>query len=443
MQKQTVQGTVPIPGDKSVSHRAVIFASLAKGVSYLTNFLASDDTLCTLNALQRLGIRYSFKKNGCLQINSPGLWNKIQDGTLVKSFNREEAPVEINLGNSGTAIRLLIGFFSGIEGIQVKLLGDKSLNQRPMERVCGPLRQAGADIKTTNGSPPVKITGKALNTLSYRSPIASAQIKSSLLLAMLTSNKSLEYYEPYLSRNHTEIFLQRVGNLTSKIKSDGVYVSLSPPYKINPLKTIIPGDISSAAFLITAGVCASKDSNLVLQNVGLNPSRMEILKLLPKKAIRIRKLKSDNGENFADLSVSPCTVDRIEIHKPLVSSLIDEIPILSILGLFTRNGFSVREAEELRVKESDRIHMMVSNFRALGLEVEEFPDGYSFKPLSSQKISISGMSGKKIPTNMDHRIVMSFAILDFLLNLNLKIDGKKWTKTSFPDFFDLLNKIRA
>ncbi|WP_442915968.1 3-phosphoshikimate 1-carboxyvinyltransferase [Leptospira sp. GIMC2001] len=416
---------ITVPGDKSLSHRFVLFSSLIQGKSECTGFLEAEDPLNTMNSFRSLGVEFTKIANGSYQVNSPGL-------SGLQSPSRP-----LDFGNAGTGIRLSCGFLAGMAGMNAELTGDASLCKRPMARIIDPLIEMGAQVfsDSDKGLAPLKVVGNKLQDHQYISKIASAQIKSCLMFAAMTSGVTLDYDEPELSRDHTENILRFLGGDIEHLSE--THFIMRPPYNFTGTKFSIPGDISSAAFFIVLGLIADQDSVLIIENVGLNPSRIGILEVLKAMGGRIAILnkRTSCGEEAGDLEIRGSELKRIDIASALIPSIIDEIPILTIAGLFAEGGFEIRNAEELRAKESDRIESVVSNLRKLGVKVDEFPDGYSFNSPSSLNPDV------KIETFMDHRIAMSFSILSKLLNLNLQFDETSWVETSFPGFFEILKKL--
>lgn len=412
--------TLKVPGDKSISHRTVLFATLGKGKSRVSGFLNAEDPLNTLHSFSKLGLKYKQTSDTEYEIESPGK----QGLTSSKSI--------LDFGNAGTGIRLSAGLLSGLSNVNSTLTGDASLQKRPMNRIIEPLAAMGADIKSEHGdgTAPLLIQGKKLNDFVYHSKLSSAQVKSSLMLAAISSDVQLTYSEDELSRDHTENMLRFLGgSIAHKSKTE---FTICPPYNFVGTHFKVPGDISSAAFFIVLGLLA-KSGQLCIQSIGLNPVRIGIIEVLQNMGgdIKIQNIRSECGEQIGDILISPSELKRIEISSSIIPSIIDEIPILSIAGLFSKNGFCIRNAEDLRAKESDRIHSMVSNLRKLGVEVEEYKDGYEFGEIKELKTA-------QIETFMDHRIAMSFSILKTLTKLNIHIDNDTWIDTSFPNFKALL-----
>lgn len=424
---------IEVPGDKSLSHRSVLFSVLAKGRTRVTGFLEAEDPINTMKAFSLLGLQtekigpkeYIFTSPGKSGLHSP--------------------QKELDFGNAGTGIRLSAGLLCGLPGIKARLTGDHSLQKRPMSRIIKPLTAMGASIQGKEDKAPLEIEGKKLSPFVYKSPIASAQVKSCLMLAAMASETSLEYEEDILSRDHTENMFRFLGN---KIEyKNPVHFKIEPPYIFEARDFQVPGDISSAAFFLVLGVLL-KEGSILVKNVGLNPSRIGILKALEAMGgkIIVHNRRIECGEPVGDLEAVSSNLRFSEIPEEWIPSLIDEIPILTIAGLFSQGGFSIRNAEELRAKESDRILAMVENLRSLGILVHEYADGYEIPEQGSNGISseaeawLSGKGGK-ILTKMDHRIAMSFMILRAVSGLPLSLDETSWIETSFPGFESLLEGI--
>ncbi|MBP7280603.1 MAG: 3-phosphoshikimate 1-carboxyvinyltransferase [Leptospiraceae bacterium] len=416
--------SIIVPGDKSVSHRSVLFSSLAKGESEITGFLEAEDPLNTMKSFSKLGVEFTKIGFGQYKVKSPGKLGLTQP--------REE----LDFGNGGTGIRLSAGLLAGLVGIKTQLTGDASLRKRPMKRIIDPLTLMGAEIEsvTGDGKAPLKITGKKLNSISYKSPIASAQVKSCLMLAAIASDVELEYEEDELSRDHTENMLRFLGGEIEYISK--THFKIKPPFSFNGNKFQVPGDISSAAFFIVFGLLA-KFGTILIQNVGLNPARTGILTVLRGMGgrIEVEEERTECGEVIGDLRVYPSKLKKTEITSDLIPSIIDEIPILTIAGLFSEEGFEIKNAEDLRAKESDRIHAMVSNLQKLGVVVDETKDGYAFGEVTEIKPTL-------IETFMDHRIAMSFLVLKTLLANDIQIDDDSWIDTSFPEFKAIVGRLK-
>jgi 3-phosphoshikimate 1-carboxyvinyltransferase len=421
--------TLEFKGDKSLSHRSAIFSALGVGKFEIKNFLTAGDTINTLYAMKNLGIKIEGdEKSGNFFITSQGLTN-------IPNLN-----FTADLGNSGTGSRLLMGLFSGLKDAHVTITGDESLKKRPMGRITGPLASAGAHFEPVDKLP-ITVFGKKLLPIIHVESIGSAQVKSALMLAAISSQTSLRIEEKIPSRDHSENMLRFCGvNLSKEPMPDGGFlIEMEPPYNINPVCFDIWGDISSASFFIVLGLL-NKNKAVHIKNVLMNPYRDRFVKILQAMGGKIEIIKKDNrcGEQGGDIIAHPSELIGIDIDPADIPAIIDELPILTIAGLFAKGKFSYRGAEELRHKESDRISAMVQNLKQLNFNVEEFNDGLSVQ--GDPENSANG----KIESYMDHRIVMSFEILQTAWNLNnqpgkLDITGKEWVATSFPDFDSKLN----
>jgi 3-phosphoshikimate 1-carboxyvinyltransferase len=414
---------IEVPGDKSVSHRSVLFSALAVGKSTISGFLEAEDPLNTMKSFSKLGVEYSKIGPNEYRVFSPGK-------KKLHSPNDE-----LDFGNGGTGIRLAAGLIAGLPNIRAVLTGDESLRKRPMKRIIDPLRAMGSQIKsfTDTETAPLEIIGRILQPYKHKATLSSAQVKSCLMLAAISSDIELDYEELELSRDHTENMLQFLGGRLEK--KEGHRFIIKPPFSFEGAHFKVPGDISSAAFFIVLGLL-SKNGNLLIKNIGLNPARIGILTVLRNMGGKIieEDLREECGEITGNLRVYPSSLKKTEISKDLIPSIIDEIPILTIAGLFSEGGFKISNAEDLRAKESDRINSMVQNLRKLKIEVEEYRDGYEFGEVQSLEIS-------EIESFMDHRIAMSFLILEKITNLGLKIDDSSWIETSFPTFHSILGRL--
>ena len=427
--KMNIQGSLFFSGDKSLSHRAAIFSALATGESKIFNFLPAEDTLNTLKIFEQLGCKLTKISETDYIVNSPGLkqWQK--------------SPGELNVGNSGTGARLLLGLFGGIPGFEASLDGDSSLRKRPMKRVTEPLREVGAKFESADKLP-INIAGSQLKDIHFTEKLGSAQVKSAMLLAALGSSAGVHLKEPIESRNHTENMLKFCGVEILEQKNEGVReIILQPPYDFAAREYKIWGDISSAAFFVVAGLLADS-GELVLRNVLLNRFRDRYLTVLKRMGGNIEILPQSNqcGEPGGDIIVYPSRLRGTEILPDEIPALIDELPILTIAGLFAEGKFAFSGAEELRVKESDRISGMVNNLRNTGVAVEEFEDGLHLTGDPNRMLK------GEVDSNMDHRIVMSFEIANMRSLANgadkaIKIAGREWVNTSFPDFYSKLEAV--
>ncbi len=411
---------IPAP-DKSISHRAVIFSSLANGRSVIKNFLKAEDPFSTINAFRALGIQIE-EKNGEIIIDGRGL-NGLKEPEDV-----------INCGNSGTTIRLISGILAGNPFFSV-LTGDSSLRTRPMGRIITPLSQMGAEIRarSDNKYPPLAIKGGHLKAIRYEMPVASAQVKSSILLAGLYADGITEVIEPVKSRDHTERMLPSFG-AEIDIKNNVISIKSSPELKGNIVE--VPGDFSSAAFFLV-GALLIENSDLTIKNVGINPTRTGLLHILQEMGadIKIENIRFVSGEPVADLY---CTgrkkIKALNITKEQIPSMIDEFPIFCIAATQAEGVTTIRGAEELRVKESDRIKSMASELRKMGVEIEEYPDGLSIKGSSSLK-------GAVIESYNDHRIAMAMSIAGLIAEGVTTVNGISSVNISFPGFFDIIRRL--
>ena len=416
----SLSGVITIPGDKSISHRAIIMGSIANGVTKVSGFLEGNDSLATMKSFQQMGV-------GIEQLGS----KLIIKGVGMHGLKAPTKP--LNLGNSGTSIRLMSGLLSA-QSFDSELCGDQSLSKRPMDRIIEPLRQMGAKINGVNSKPPLTISGnQALKAITYELPIASAQIKSCLLLAGLYAQGKTCIVENVTTRDHTERMLRGFGYQV--ICSDNS-ITLDGGGELEACDIDIPSDISSAAFFMVAGSIA-KDADLTLKTININPTRtgiIEILKLMGAD-IALSNETEMAGEKTADIQVRSADLKGIEIPNELVPLAIDEFPVLFIAASCAKGETLLTDAKELRVKESDRIQVMADGLKILGIKTEVFDDG----------IRIQGGQFSKpntpIKSHHDHRISMSFAVASAACNFDIKIEGVDNVKTSFPNFVELANTI--
>jgi 3-phosphoshikimate 1-carboxyvinyltransferase len=418
---KSFKGDFSPPPDKSISHRAVIFSSLSKGKSIIKNFLRAEDPLRTINAFRTLGV--NIKDTGD---------EIIIDGRGIHGLMEPDS--SIDCGNSGTTMRLLSGVLSGNPFFSV-LTGDESLRQRPMSRVIIPLRQMGAEIiaRCDDRYPPIAIRGKRLRAIQYTIPVASAQVKSAILLAGLYAEGETEVIEPLKSRDHTERMLPAFG---AEIKIEDFHIKIQGGTELLGLEMYVPGDFSSAAFFI-AGTLLIRDSEILIKGVGINPTRTGLLSVLQEMGadIRISNIKEVSGEPIADIY---CKGDRelksIHITKERIPSLIDEFPILCVVATQGTGITTIRGAEELRVKESDRIKTISTELRKMGAEIEEFEDGLNIT-------GGRGLKGAVIESHKDHRIAMAMAIAAIIADGTTTINDVSSVSISFPGFFDILKRL--
>jgi len=417
-----VTGEISVPGDKSISHRALIFSSLAKSTVEIEGLLKSDDILSTLRCLQGLGVTVE-GEGELLKVRGKGL-----DGL-------DEPDNILNTGNSGTTARLLAGLLSG-QQFHTVLTGDNSLRKRPMGRIIEPLRKMGALIDgRQNGSLlPLAIRGSELLPLNYTLPVASAQVKSALLIAALFARGTTQIVDCYQTRDHTERALRHLG---VDIKNYGKYtICLRNPAGLRGERWQIPGDISAAAFFMVAAAIAPQ-GELYLREVGINPTRTGIIDLLKEMGahISIHNVKGYNGEPIADLLIKGGRALRgIHINKETIPRIVDEVPILAVAGLFARGETVIRGAGELRLKESDRLKSITLELKKMGAKIAEFPDGLIIQGGAK-------LSGASLLSHGDHRIAMSLAIAALFAQNESVIKGAETVRISFPGFFNLLGKL--
>lgn len=416
-----LKGIIQIPGDKSISHRAVMFGSLAKGDTRITNFLQGADCLSTISCFQKMGI--SIENN--------------VDHVIIhgKGLHGLSAPTEIlDVGNSGTTTRLISGILAG-QNFTSEIIGDASIQKRPMKRIITPLSQMGADIISLkeNGCAPLRINGKPLSAIHYQSPVASAQVKSCVLLAGLYADGETLVTEPALSRNHTELMLSSFG---ATVKSIGTTASILPDPELIGQDIEVPGDISSAAFFIAAALMVP-GSEVCIKHVGINPTRNGILRVCEAMGadIKMENKRIMGGEPVADLIVRSSSLHGTVIEGDIIPTLIDEIPVIAVLAAYADGTTVIRNAEELKVKESNRLDIMVESLTAMGVDIEGTEDGMIIrggKPLH----------GAVIDSHLDHRIAMAFAVASLIAEGTTTITRADCVDISYPNFYSDLNSLK-
>ena len=414
IKKQTnLKGTLTVPGDKSISHRAVMFGSLSRGTTRISHFLEGADCLSTISCFRKMGIEIDRNKDEII-VHGRGLHGLT-------------APTEIlDVGNSGTTTRLISGILAG-QTFTSELDGDDSIRTRPMKRIMTPLASMGADItsRLDNGCAPLIIHGRPLHAAHYDSPVASAQVKSCVLLAGMYADGITSVTEPFLSRNHTEIMLNYFG---AEITSEGTTASIRPEPVLEGRDIQVPGDISSAAYFIAAGLL-TPGSEILLKNVGINPTRAGILKVCMDMGADITLLnESTEGEPTADLLIRTSSLKGTTIEGSIIPTLIDEIPMIAVMAAFAEGTTIIRDAQELKVKESDRIAVMVDNLRRMGADIEGTDDGmiiHGGRPLH----------GAVIDSHLDHRIAMSFAVAGTICDGTVEILNGECVNISYPEFY--------
>ena len=413
----SLKGEVTIPGDKSISHRAVMFGSLAEDTTEVTNFLQGADCLSTISCFRKLGIQIENTAERIL-IHGKGL------------HGLSESSETLDTGNSGTTTRLISGILAG-QSFTTFLNGDASIQTRPMKRIMTPLSMMGADITSLNGNncAPLRICGGHLHGITYQSPVASAQVKSCVLLAGLYADAPTSVTEPVLSRNHTELMLAGFG---AKVTSSGTTATIEPEPDLKGMKIEVPGDISSAAYFIAAGLIIP-NSEILVKNVGINPTRDGILRVAKEMGgdITVLNEKISGGEPTCDLLVRSSSLKGITVGGEIIPTLIDEIPIIAVMACFAEGTTIIKDAQELKVKESNRIDTVVTNLKAMGAHIEATDDG----------MIIEGgypLHGAVIDSQLDHRIAMSFAIGALGADGETTIEGADCVKISYPEFYETL-----
>lgn len=411
---KALKGTVTVPGDKSISHRSVMFGAISRGMTEVTNFLQGADCLSTIACFRKLGIEI---ENNTDSVKIYG-----------KGLHGLTAPAEIlDPGNSGTTTRLISGILAG-QPFDTTITGDASIQKRPMGRIMTPLSLMGAsfDSKNKNNCAPFTIHGGNLHGIHYDSPVASAQVKSSILLAGLYADGKTSVTEPQLSRNHTELMLSGFG---ATIISEGTTATIEPDPILTGQKIAVPGDISSAAYFIAAGLI-TPGSEILIQNVGTNPTRDGILQVAKAMGGNVTLLneRTVSGEPVADLLIKSSDLKATEVGGDLIPTLIDEIPVIAVMACFAEGTTIIKDAQELKVKESDRIAVVTENLKAMGADIEATDDGMIIrggKPLH----------GALIQTHMDHRIAMSFAVAGMNADGETTFSDASCVDISYPGFF--------
>ena len=419
-----IGGRITVAGDKSISHRTLMLGAVADGTTTVHGFLASEDCLATQAALEAMGVHIERNDSGHVRIEGVGAHGLRAPTTML------------DLGNSGTAIRLLMGLLAG-QAFDSQLTGDASLRQRPMERVAAPLRLMGARIATSGGGrPPVTIGGGArLRAIDYELPMASAQVKSALLLAALSAEGATTVRSPGPSRDHTERMLASMGvKLGLSSAGEGHTVVLNGPAKLRGFEVRVPADFSSAAFFIVAGCLGARDG-LTVENVGINPTRTGLLTILREMGanIELRNQRSVGAEPVADIWVTQSELTGIAVPPELVPLAIDEFPILFIAAAAASGETVVSGAEELRKKETDRIAVMAQGLQSVGIEVEERPDGALIRG--------GAIGGGTVDSRGDHRIAMSFAVASLKARSAIEILNTAEVATSFPNFLEVASAV--
>ena len=420
-----LKGTLTVPGDKSISHRAIMFGSLAEGTTTIHGFLKGADCLSTIDCFRKMGISIE-EKEDTIYVHGKGL----------HGLHKPEETLDV--GNSGTTTRLISGILAG-QNFDTVLSGDASLNSRPMGRVMKPLSMMGADITSIHdtGCAPLSIKGRSLNAIHYDSPVASAQVKSCVLLAGLYANGKTSVTEPALSRDHTERMLRSFG---ANIVSDKNTCTITPPETLHGQHIEVPGDISSAAFFIVAALI-TPNSEITINNVGINDTRAGILKVCQDMGADITLLnaREEGGEPVADLLVKTSSLRGTIVEGNIIPALIDELPVIALMACFAKGQTIIKDAHELRVKESDRIAIMTENLGAMGADIIDTDDGFIINSRSDN--TIPTLHGASINCSMDHRIAMTFAVAGLNADGETIITDSDCVDVSYPGFFTQLEQL--
>ena len=415
-----LNGELMIPADKSISHRSVMFGSLALGTTTISNFLMGDDCLSTISCFRELGVDIEINET-TVKVHGKGLHGL-------------DAPSKtLDCGNSGTTVRLISGILSG-QTFCSTLTGDSSIQKRPMKRVITPLTEMGANISAKdNNFCPMTITPNSLKGINYNSPVASAQVKSSILLAGLYADSETTVNEPHISRDHTERMLTAFG---AELKRDGTKVTISPCKELYATDITVPGDISSAAFFMVAGLI-TPNTTLTIKNVGINPTRKGILDVLLEMGgnITCSNTQTIGGEPVCDMTVKTSKLHGVTIGGAIIPTLIDEIPALTVAAAFAEGTTIINDAKELRVKESDRIEAMYNELSKMGVHITTKEDGMIIEGGHLVK------GGAELETYHDHRIAMSLAIAALNASSPSTLKNEECVSISFPNFFNLLNSL--
>jgi 3-phosphoshikimate 1-carboxyvinyltransferase len=416
-----ISGSLEVPGDKSISHRYAMLAALAEGPSEISHFSAAADCRSTLDCFSRLGVKSEIKGDTA-RVSGVGL------GGLRKPRRILDAQ------NSGTTMRMLSGILAGQE-FRSTLDGDASLRKRPMRRIMDPLAKMGAHIEARDGGfAPLKFDGARLSSINYTLPVPSAQVKSAVLLAGLFADGMTSVTEPVRTRDHTEIALAEFG---ANVEHEGRTIRIHSHPELKGHKLRVPGDLSSAVFFLAAALVLP-ESQIVIHNVGLNPTRSAVLDVLGSMGapVGVVSIRSEHGELIGDLSVRHESLKGGTIEGDAIAQLIDELPAIAVLGPYTENGIEIRGAAELRVKESDRISVLAENLRRMGAHVDELPDGLRVAGRSS-----GPLHGAEIEPHGDHRMAMAFAVAALGAKGDTTIRDAECASVSFPDFFPALERL--
>lgn len=421
-ENRPLSGTVTVPGDKSISHRAVMLGSISEGRTVARDFLFSEDCLSTISCFRDMGVDITIDGK-----------DVIIDGVGLTGLKKPQK--ELYTGNSGTTTRIISGILAG-QDFDTLLNGDDSIQKRPMKRVIEPLSLMGADIRSIkdNGCAPLSIHGRNLSGISYHMPVASAQVKSAILLAGLFAKGDTTVIEDVPSRNHTELMLKGFG---ADIETKGLVTTLHPGKKLAGQEITVPGDISSAAYFIGAALI-TPGSDITVKNVGLNPTRDGIIRafLAMGADITLMNVHETAGEKVADIRVRYSELEGTVIEGDIIPALIDEIPLIAVVAAVSKGQTIIKDASELRVKESDRIELVSEGLKNMGADIVPKDDGFVIN-------GVEGLHGADIRTQKDHRIAMSFSVAALVSDGPVITDDPECVKISYPGFFEDLNRLRS
>ncbi len=423
--KSKVVGAIRVPGDKSISHRVAMLSAIARGASTISGFASSADCQATLDCVKRLGVVVEREGE-----------NLIVHGNGLRGFKPPNLPAKLFVGNSGSTIRMLSGLLAG-QPFASEIDGDASIRRRPMGRIIGPLRMMGSNlVGREENFAPLRIQGGKLRAIDYASPVASAQVKTCVLFAGLFADGVTSVKEPALSRNHSELMLEEFG---APIHYSNTQSSIEGGVELKPVNYRVPGDVSSAAFF-AAAASILPDSQMVIEGVNLNETRTAFLDVLNElgASIKFENVTKRHGEPVGDLHISSGDLrtgkDGLLLSGSIIPNLIDEIPILAVVGTQIEGRLEVRDAKELRIKESDRIKTVAAGLRQMGCAIEEFEDGFAIS--GKQRLTPA-----RIETAGDHRIAMAFAVAALLAEGETEIIGADCAEVSFPEFYQLLSQV--
>ncbi|MBZ4654233.1 MAG: 3-phosphoshikimate 1-carboxyvinyltransferase [Peptococcaceae bacterium] len=420
-QTKKMEGTIQVPGDKSISHRSIMLGALAQGVTQVEGFLMAEDCLSTVRCFRALGVPITMEGKN-VRVEGRGL------------YGLQEPEDVLDVGNSGTTIRLMMGILAG-QPFTSFLTGDPSIRRRPMGRVAKPLREMGATIlgRQNGNLAPLAVQGGNLRSLSYQTPVASAQIKSSILLAGLYADGWTEVIEPEQSRNHSELMLKAFG---AELETDGLAVRIKGGTQLKGQKVLVPGDISSAAFFLVAGLIVPQ-AKIIIENVGLNPTRDGIIEVLQAMGGKIRLFDTRvvAGELIGNIEIQSSELRGVSIGGAIIPRLIDEIPVLAVAAAFAEGVTEIHDAAELKVKESNRLYAISEGLTRLGAQIEELPDGLRI-------IGGKPLKGNVCQSYHDHRIAMALAVAGLRAEGETHIEDGEAVNISFPEFTQLISQLQ-